>query len=182
MRCVFLAAIAAFTMFVLSPADAQQSEHLRLAVPKGFKAGTEEKKSSAMLVREMLREGETLQTWTEMVTSMTFPKMGDVAPAQYRARMQTIWDSYCPGSEYVTLKDETQNGYATLTWLWKCPRNPQTGKPELSWMKAIQGRDNLYSIQRALRFEPSEAQKEELARYFDSVRVCDPRLPDRPCT
>lgn len=181
MRRVFLAVRAAFTMSVLSPADAQQSEHLLLAVPKGFKAGSE-RKSSAMLVREMLRDGETPHAWTEMITTITFPQMGDVAPGQYRARMQTIWDSYCPGSEYVMLKDETQNGYATLTWLWKCPRNPQTGKPELSWMKAIQGRDNLYSIQRALRFEPSEAQKEELARYFDSVRVCDPRLPDRPCT
>jgi hypothetical protein len=35
-----------------------------------------------------------------------------------------------------------QNGYLTLTWMQKCPLNRETGKPELTRLKAMQGRDS----------------------------------------
>jgi hypothetical protein len=180
--CLLLAAVAlsvpAISVSAIS-VRAQDGEKLLAAVPKGYKVSNE-RNSAGMSVREMLPNGETKSNWTQMVSVLTIPGMGDVSPTKYRERMQQLWDLYCPGSEYVTLKEGVEHGYATLTWLWRCPRS-QAGKRELSWMKAIQGRDNLYSVQRAVTFEPSEAQKEELARYIDSVRVCDTRLSDRAC-
>lgn len=164
--------ILAFSLLVSA---AQANEKLMAAVPSGYKVSNE-KKSAAMVTVEMLPNGETREKWTEMVTSLTFTDMGDVSPAQYRSRMQQVWDSYCPGGAYTRLKEGVEHGYPALTWLWTCP-----GKPEWSWVKAIQGRDNLYSVQRAFRFEPSAAVREEITRYFDNVRVCDPRLPDRAC-
>jgi hypothetical protein len=175
--CLLIAALA-LSISAIS-VRAQEGEKLLAAVPKGFRISNE-RNSAGMIVREMLPNGETKSNWTRMISVLTLPGMGDVSPARYRARMQQIWDQYCPGSEYVTLKEGVEHGYATLIWLWRCPLS-QAGKPELSWMKAIQGRDNLYSVQRAHTFEPSETQKEELTRYIDSVRVCDTRLSDRAC-
>ena len=169
--------VMAFSLPVFA---AQANEKLIAAAPPGYKVSSE-KKSAAMMTVEMLPAGETRETWTEMFTSLTFPAMGDVSPAQYRSRMQQVWESYCPGGEYAKLKEGVEHGYPALTWLWKCPPGGRTGKPEWSWVKAIQGRENLYSVQRAFKFEPSTAVRAEITRYFDSVRVCDPRLPDRPC-
>jgi hypothetical protein len=162
--------------FSLSMTAAEANEQLLAAMPPGYHKISSEQKSAAMITVEMLPNGETRNRWTEMVTTLTFPGMGFVSPEKYRLGMQQVWDTYCPGGGYTKLKEQVEHGYPTLTWLWSCP-----GKPEWSWFKAIQGRDNLYSVQRALRFEPSAAVREEIARYFDSVRVCDLRLPDRPC-
>lgn len=159
---------------------AQENENLLAAVPKGYKVSNE-RKSGAMTMREMVPSGETSANWTEMVSVTIFPGMGDVSPTQYRSRMQLLWEQYCPGSDYAKIKEGIEHGYATLTWHSKCPRASQTGKPELSWTKVIQGRDNLYAVQRAYRFEPLAAKHAELSSYLDSVRVCDARLPDRPC-
>jgi hypothetical protein len=68
-----------------------------------------------------------------------------------------------------------------LTWLQKCPVNKQTGKPELTWMKAMQGKDSFYLVQKAYKFEPSAEQMTKWGGFLDSVRVCDTRLRDRPC-
>ena len=59
--------------------------------------------------------------------------------------------------------------------------NNATGKPELTWMKAIQGRDSFYLVQKAYKFEPTAEQKKQWGAYLDSVGVCDTRLPERPC-
>ena len=116
-----------------------------------------------------------------MVTVQIFLNLRDVTPAQYRARIEKLWADACAGSEFSNVKDGVENGYATLTWLQKCPRNAQTGKPEMTWMKALQGRDSFYLVQKAYKFEPSAEQRKEWGGFLDSVRVCDTRLPDRPC-
>ena len=79
------------------------------------------------------------------------------------------------------MKDGIENDYATLTWSQKCPVNYQTGKPELTWLKAVQGKDSFYLVQKAYKFEPSAEQMAEWGGFLDSVRVCDTRLPERPC-
>jgi hypothetical protein len=48
-------------------------------------------------------------------------------------------------------------------------------------MKAIQGRDSFYLVQKAYKFEPSAEQKKQWDDYLDSVSVCDTRRPERPC-
>jgi hypothetical protein len=116
-----------------------------------------------------------------MVTVQIFLSMRDVTPAQYRERMQGLWAKACAGSEFAKVKEGVENGYVTLTWMQKCPLNPQTGKPELTWMKAMQGRDSFYLVQKAFKFAPSAEQSKIWDGFLDAVRVCDTRLRDRPC-
>lgn len=161
-------------------ASALENENLLVAIPKGYKIGYQ-KKAGNQAMTEMVPQGETVKDWTEMVTVQIFLNMRDVTPAQYRARIEDLWGKACAGSEFADVKEGVERGYPTLTWFQKCPMNNATGKPELTWMKAIQGRDSFYLVQKAYKFEPSPAQKAEWGSYLDGVRVCDTRLPDRPC-
>ena len=176
--CLILAAIA-LTLAVPS-AHALENEVLLVAVPKGYKIGYE-KKSGNQIMTEMVPQAETVKDWTEMVTVQIFLNMREVTPSQYRARIETLWGQACDGSEFAKVKEGVERGYPTLTWLQKCPMNNATGKPELTWMKAIQGRDSFYLVQKAYKFEPSAEQRAQWDTYLDSIRVCDTRLPDRPC-
>src|SRR5687768_16885971 len=176
--CVFL---AAFLLALTTPAArALEGEVLLVTVPKGYKIGYE-KKAGNQIMTEMVPQAETVKDWTEMVTVQIFLNMRDVSPSQYRRRIETMWGQACAGSEFAKVKEGADGGYPTLTWLQKCPMNNATGKPELTWMKAIQGRDSFYLVQKAYKFEPSAEQKATWGAYLDSVSVCDTRRPERPC-
>ena len=62
-----------------------------------------------------------------------------------------------------------------------CPRNPATGKPEITYTKVTAGNDSLYVVQKAFKFAPSRDQFVQWMKYLRSVAVCDSRLADRAC-
>ena len=74
-----------------------------------------------------------------------------------------------------------ENGYPSMVWLQNCPLNKATGKPEITWFKAIQGNDSFYIVQVAFKAWPSKEQITQWMGYLKDVAVCDTRLPDRPC-
>ena len=172
--------VAVSLAFGAGGARALENENLLVSMPSGYKVGYH-KNTPKGVISEMVPAAETVENWTEMVTVQIFLNMRDVTPAQYRTRMQKLWATACPGSEFSKVKDGTENGYPTLTWLQKCPKNQQTGKPEITWLKALQGRDSFYLVQKAYKFEPAAEQMSRWSSFLDSVRVCDTRLPDRPC-
>lgn len=176
--CLILATLV--LAFAAPAAQALENEVLLVTVPKGYKIGFE-KKAGNQIMTEMVPQAETVENWTEMVTVQIFLNLRDVTPAQYRARIEKLWADACAGSEFSKVKDGVEYGYPTLTWLQTCPHNAQTGKPELTWMKALQGRDSFYLVQKAYKFEPSAGQRKEWGGFLDSVRICDTRLPERPC-
>ena len=181
MRRAVCIVLAALLLALAAPsAHALEGEVLLVTVPKGYKIGFE-KKAGNQIMTEMVPEGETVKNWTEMVTVQIFLNMRGVTPAQYRERIQSMWSQACDGSEFSRVKEGDDGGYPTLTWFSKCPHNNATGKPELTWMKAIQGRDSFYLVQKAYKFEPTAEQKTTWGAYLDSVGVCDTRRPDRPC-
>jgi hypothetical protein len=181
MRRAACLAFTALALTLASPsARALEGEVLLVTVPKGYKIGYE-KKAGNQIMTEMVPQAETVKDWTEMVTVQIFLNMRGVTPAQYRQRIQNMWSQACDGSEFANVKAGDDGGYPTLTWLSKCPHNNATGKPELTWMKAIQGRDSFYLVQKAYKFEPSAEQKATWGAYLDSVSVCDTRRPERPC-
>ncbi len=172
--------LAALVLAAPSAAFALEGEVLLVTVPKGYKIGYE-KKAGNQIMTEMVPQAETVKDWTEMVTVQIFLNMRDVSPSQYRQRIETMWGQACADSEFAKVKEGAEGGYPTLTWLQKCPMNNATGKPELTWMKAIQGRDSFYLVQKAYKFEPSSEQKATWGAYLDSVSVCDTRRPERSC-
>jgi hypothetical protein len=65
--------------------------------------------------------------------------------------------------------------------MMNCPRNAQTGKPEITWFKALQGNDSFYVVQKAFKFDPPKEQIVQWTLWLKGVALCDTRLPERAC-
>lgn len=156
------------------------NENLLVAMPEGYKVGFTDKKPR-LIMSEMVPQAETVEAWTEMMTVQIFLGMKGITPAQYAANMQGMWAKACPNAASQPVAAGAENGYPFTLWLSSCPRNVSTGKPEITWFKAMQGNDSFYLVQKAFKFEPTKAQIETWMNYFKKVSVCDSRLADRSC-
>jgi hypothetical protein len=176
---VFL--ICFFAVLAAAPAAAQLvNENLLVTKPDGYKVGFSDKKNNAVIT-EMVPDAESVENWTEMVTVQIFLGMKGVSPEQFKARMERLWLGACSNAISNPIASATENGYPVSVWQMFCPRNAQTGKPETTWFKAIQGRDSFYVVQKAFKFEPSKEQVVTWTRYLKKASVCDSRLPGRAC-
>lgn len=156
------------------------NENLLVAMPQGYKVGLSDRKQG-LIMQEMVPAAETVEAWTEMLTVQIFLGLKGVTPAQYSDRLQGQWAKACAGAQSRPVASGVENGYPFTLWLSSCPRNAATGKPEITWFKAMQGNDSFYLVQKAFKFEPSKAQIDAWMNYFKKVSVCDSRLADRPC-
>jgi hypothetical protein len=157
-----------------------KDENLLIGVPPGFKVAYQDKKPQRMIV-EMLPQDQTLKSWDEMITVQIFYRRGDLGVTQFREEIRQGWMNACPDGDFAPLRDGRENGYTFEFWSLYCPKNPETGAPEMTYFKAIQGNDAFYSIQKAFRVEPADSQIIEWTKFASKVLVCDTRLPDRPC-
>ncbi len=175
-----LRSLAVAALLLAAPAHAQLvNENLLAGLPPGYKVDFQQKKDRQM-ISEMVPVAENVNAWTEMVTVQIFFGL-KVPPDDFRARIEKLWGDSCPGSQFSTVSKALENGYPALTWKQTCPLNKTTGKPEITWMKAIGGNDSLYVVQKAFKFTPSDAQVATWTDYLRSVAVCDTRRPDRAC-
>lgn len=177
-HCTLVA--AALTMLTVTAAHAGlENENLLVSLPPGYKVDFQ-RKSDKAIITEMVPSAENVNAWTEMVTVQVFFGL-KIAPEQFRARLEKLWGDSCPGSTFHTVGKGVENGYPALVWIQNCPLNTQTGKPEITWMKAIGGNDSLYLVQKAFKFTPSDEQVTVWTKYLRGVAVCDSRLADRAC-
>ena len=172
--------IALFVVALTGATLAQlQNENLLVTMPQGFKIGFQDKKGNVQ-ISEMVPSSETVSDWTEMVTVQIF--FGHkTTPAQFKDRIAKGWTSACPGGLAHPVSDDAVNGYPALIWVQSCEHNPKTGKPEITWFKAVQGNDSFYVVQKAFRFMPAQEQMTEALAYLGTVKVCDSRRADRAC-
>ena len=161
-------------------ARALENENLLVGVPNGYKVVLQNT-TTYVMISEMVPDGETVDGWTEMITVQIFYNMRSASPEQYRARIQKLWGDACPGSTFAKVKEGIENLYPTLTWSQTCPFNIMTGKPELTWLKAIRGRDSFYLVQKTNKFEPTAEQTAKWTGYLDGITVCDTRSATQPC-
>jgi hypothetical protein len=170
---------AILALLAAVPAQALEAENLLVTLPPGYKVGYT-KHTQRGVITEMVPVGETVENWTELVTVQIFFGLQD-SPASFRLRMEKLWAQACSGAKSAPVGDGLTNGYTTMAWRMTCPRNAQTGKPEMTWFKVIAGRDSFYVVQKAFKFEPAPDKAATWAKYLDSVSVCDTRLPERKC-
>lgn len=180
MRAVVLC-LAAVLSFATAPSHAQlKGENLLVALPQGFKVGFQDSRNG-MNMQEWVPANETVQNWTEMVTVQVFLKRADLDPVQFLSTMAQQWAGACKGSTATPAATGMANGYISATTLLRCPLLASSGKPETTMIKAIEGSDSFYVVQRAARSVPSEAQLARTKAYLETVSVCDSRLPAHPC-
>lgn len=157
-----------------------ENENLLAGLPDGFKVDYQAEQNN-QTISEMVAENETVEDWTTMVTVQVFLGKTDTTPQQAQDILTNDWFNACANSETYPVADGAENGYNFVLWQLYCPLNPATQKPELTYMKAIQGNDSLYLVQVAFRFEPSEADVTQWIKYLKEVQVCDSRIAERAC-
>lgn len=156
------------------------NENLLQNLPSGYKVDFQGKQGNIVMT-EMVPQAETVNNWTEMVTTQIFLGMKNATPEQFQAFMTKSWLAACKDGNVTPIKKGAENGYDFSLWLQTCPLNPSSGKPENTWFKAIKGNDSFYVVQKAFKFEPSKEQITQWMQFLRSITVCDTRLADRPC-
>ena len=163
-----------------TPALAQLAdENVLVKLPRGFKPGFE-RKTATIAITEYVRQGETADDWTEMISSQIFFANRE-PPGANAGRIQQIAASVCAANESTAITTGAMNGYPFATWVDHCPMNAKTGKTEWTVFKIIGGHDASYLVTHAFRFEPSTAQlKEAIEEVHDSF-ACDTRTTEHAC-
>jgi hypothetical protein len=119
------------------------NENLLVEVPPGYKIDFQEHKPNS-LMNEMVPTSETVNDWTEMVTVQIFYNL-KTTPDAFVSKMASGWIAACPGAKSDPVVSGPENGYPAGVWLLNCPKNPATGKPEITWVKTMQGNDSFYA-------------------------------------
>lgn len=161
-------------------ASGLQDENLLQPLLVGYVVGHQDKQSGLETI-EYVPQGETVQNWTQMLTTQILRGRQDIPAGAYLQMMQGNWSKACPGSEATEITAGQENGYPFALWRFICPRNPGTGKPEYTWMKAIQGQDAFYLVQKAYKFDPGENEVVALMKQLQKVVVCDSRTESQAC-
>lgn len=125
--------------------------------------------------------GETVTSWSEMVTTEIFNGGQNTSPAAFLNSIGQRWLSSCPTPQPHEIHTGNENGYVVSMMLLKCDRSPLTGGPENTLFRAIQGNDSTYLVQYAFRSELTKDKLDKAAHFLSRVNVCDPRSAEHPC-
>ena len=149
--------------------------------PTGFKVGSDQDQPRVQHMTEYLPRDETFDTWTRLITVNVFHTLHGADPAQLPIGMGPRWSAVCPNAKSEEVAKSAVNGYPATLWLFECPLNPTTHKPENMWLKAIGGADALYSVQYAFRLPITDAARTEAMIYLNGISACDSRGAAHPC-
>lgn len=177
---ILAAALLAMVASTRSAGAALHDENVLAPVPKDFKLGFATDKGR-MTISEFVPQNETVEDWSRMITLQIFHGLGNADPDNFVRSMKERWKSECAGGDAQRVDAASDNRYMFSEWVFLCPLNPKTKKPENMWIKVISGKDALYSVQYAYRREMGPDLTGPALDYLSRVKVCDTRLPDRPC-
>jgi hypothetical protein len=184
-RCKYVLKMSALALLLASlycdESWAQlKDETLVATIPTGFKIGSQTNHDRTTTL-EWIKESETVQNWTEMVTVQVDRGINRMTPPQVLQSTGKKWLGTCKDSAANQIPDGQANGYAVSMLVVHCPLNAATGKPETTVLRVIKGNDALYTIQKTFRFDPSNDQVGQIMKYLNHVNVCDMRGTDHPC-
>ena len=141
--------------------------------PADFETGYQASQGGQTIV-ELVPKGQTVQNWDRMVTIQTLA--GNTRSViDFRRAVSDGWRSACPGGNTINLSEGQENGYPFALLQMSCEHNPQSGRPEYTWIKAMRGERALYVAQYAFRHLPSRAELTDAARCLRGMSLCDTR-------
>jgi hypothetical protein len=155
------------------------AENLLIGQPPGFKVGYQSGQDNRSIT-EYVPVAETVDEWTQMLTVQVF-RHATVDSATFLQAIGKRYMGDCPGTTAKGIFTGTINGYVVSMLVLKCPNNPGTGKPETTVFRIIKGNDALYSVQRAWRSVPTDADLNAVMQTLAKVTACDTRSTDHPC-
>ena len=141
--------------------------------PADFETGYQASQGGQTIV-ELVPKGQTVQNWERIVTLQTFA--GNTRSViDFRRAVSDGWRSACPGGNTINLSEGQENGYPYALLQMSCEHNPQSGRPEYTWIKAMRGERALYVAQYAFRHLPSREEVTDAARRLRGMSLCDTR-------
>jgi hypothetical protein len=179
-RTLLAAALAILAVPTVALGQGLRDENLLVGIPQGFES-VYDAAQGEMEIHEFVPAGETVDDWTKMVTIQIFHGAGAYDGNDFALNLSDGWSGACSGGDVRKLTDGAVNGFPFVLWVYLCPRNPDTGKPENMYFKGISGSDAFYSVQYAFRSNPTADEDSVALNYLVSASACDTRRPDRPC-
>jgi hypothetical protein len=153
-------------------AQAAPSEWSAPIIVPGFVVGFEQGNGQQSIL-EQVPKGETVDSWTRMLTSQRFiGRSADPGPTQMLVNIQGLLRRACPGGTTTSITELTVSGQPAARMRSDCPRNPDTGKPETFFIIAFAGANDLFSEQVAFRRVPTQADVSFAEDVLNSVQWC----------
>jgi hypothetical protein len=181
MRRILIAAFAVgLAAGPAAAADKLQDENILLPLPKDFKMGSHSR-TGPVEMTEFVPNAETVENWSTILTEQIAHGLSKRDPDSLAQGMTPGWSSGCPGGKSQRLIRTTENGYEVSIWVFTCPNNPKTGKPESMFMKVISGADALYNVQYAVKQPVTAEVLVPTMQYLKGILVCDTRAADHAC-
>lgn len=172
----------AMVMALAAAAQSAAPEWIGRAELPGFVEAHRVERPHGMIV-EWVPEGETVQSWTRIVTVQRF---GEVAtrmrPQDIIGNMAEGLPASCPGGVAGQVETLRISGRPAARFRADCPRNPGTGLPETLFALAIAGATDMHMLQVAFRRVPSADEVRWAEALLASAAFCTTRDRDSVCT
>ena len=170
----------ALALFTNAASASLEGENLLQPLPAGFRIATQEHNHRAALT-EMVPSAETVDSWTQMVTTQIYFGASGPSFETYKSGMEQRWQTACDTTDSVPVTIGKENGYDFQIWMQSCHHADAKHPPEITWFKMIKGNDSTYVLQVAFHAEPQKEQVIQWMKYLKQVTLCDSRLKDRAC-
>lgn len=138
---------------------------------KNFELGYENN-TDDLLMTEFVPVGETVQDWSQMITIQSFIGYRPKTLESFAIRFAQLVIEECSTSDQEIIWSDVQYGYDFLVLAITCQENLNTGLPEWMLVKAIQGDEALYLVQKAWKYDPKDVELEGWFEELGSFIVC----------
>lgn len=158
-----------------------KNENILLGLPFGFKLGNKayDPKTHYSLF-EYVPNTETVYNWSEMLTVNIYHSNVPMSAEKYTDYIKSLWMQSCKNGDTKDLLKGIENGYRYSLIMLSCPKSITSNKDEFTWMKAVQGHDGFYVVQRAVSKAPDKKKIIQIIQYLKTVQICDTRLNNCP--
>lgn len=157
----------------------QKGQEVLLApTPSGYQIGNQTR-TNEFVGKHLYPQGESPDKWTEQLNVAAFPGLSDHTPTAFQKAVQGPSQT-CKDGSVINSSIGEEDGYAFALWYETCAGLPDA-KKEFRFNKVIQGHENLYSITKSFKFQPTDAQAQQWRSYLAQVKVCDPTRSSQPC-
>jgi hypothetical protein len=168
-----LALLPIALVLVTGTAIGQSPQALVVPTPPEFAlAWSHDKPDGSLQMREFVPQGQTVETWQQMITVQHFPKLSEVEPQALLGRWTQSVLAACPKAQISREPQSPVNGHLAMrvyVHVTECGARA----PESILAVVIKGADAMHMVQHAWRPTPPTREQLQAARVsFDRVRLC----------
>ena len=135
-----------------------------------------EASDATQYIREEIPEGETLTTWTSMITHQRFTGV-DVTALQFAQAMDNGVTESCPNLAKGQPAKQVHQGFEAASFSATCYPEDDSDKPETFFMLIIRAPDALLVKQVAFRDDITNANMQLAVKLLLTAVVCDEDCP-----